>query len=56
MPPSSLVDDDAAASEILRHVDTWGRVIVLAARAGGRITYRKLDNGRYEAVVQSARV
>jgi hypothetical protein len=51
MPPSTVIQDPVAANEILTKVDTWGQIVVLVYRSGGRIIYRKLHSGRYEASV-----
>ena len=49
--PPSTVQDPVAANEILTKVDTWGQIVVLVYRSGGRIIYRKLPSGLYEASV-----
>jgi hypothetical protein len=53
--PSTIVQDPKTALEVLRHMDTWGRMQVLIAHVGGKITYRKLPNGRFEAKVERAK-
>ncbi|MBY3215943.1 hypothetical protein HFO21_16505 [Rhizobium laguerreae] len=52
MPPSTVIHDPVAANEILTKVDTWGQIVVLVYRHGGRVIYRKRPSGRYEATVQ----
>ncbi|MDW9365806.1 hypothetical protein GOA99_07180 [Sinorhizobium meliloti] len=49
MEPTSLIYFDDAASEILRLADGWTAVPVRVYRAGGKIIYKKLSDGRFEA-------
>jgi len=51
MPPSTIIHDPVTANEILTKVDTWGQIVVLVYRSGGRIIYKKLQSGRFEATV-----
>jgi hypothetical protein len=51
MPPSSIINEPISANEILTKVDTWGQVQVLIYKRGGKIVYRKLPDGRYEAKI-----
>lgn len=42
MAPSTIIHDPGMANEILSNIDTWGQVVVLIYRRGGKITDRKL--------------
>ena len=49
LPPPSLVEEPAARAHILVHGDQWSRTMVVVYSRGGRIVYRRLLGGRYEA-------
>ncbi|WP_221167007.1 hypothetical protein [Rhizobium lentis] len=51
MKPTSIIYSDATASEILRLADGWTAVPVRVYRAGGKILYKKLSDGRFEASI-----
>ncbi|KQQ72389.1 hypothetical protein ASF70_12710 [Rhizobium sp. Leaf321] len=52
MKPTSMIGELSAANDILTKIDTWGQIVVLIYRRGGKITYKKLPNGRYDARVE----
>ncbi len=52
MAPSTIIHEPLAASEILSNTGPWGQVVVLIYRRGGKVTYKKLPSGRYEARVE----
>lgn len=52
MAPTTIIHDAVTANDILTKIETWGQIVVLIYRRGGKITYRKLPNGRYNAHVE----
>ncbi|ENN83692.1 MULTISPECIES: hypothetical protein [Rhizobium] len=55
LPPSSIIHDPVVANEILTKIDTWGQIQVLVYKRGGKIFYKKLPDGRYEATIERAK-
>ncbi|MBW8301626.1 MAG: hypothetical protein K0M60_18680 [Hydrogenophaga sp.] len=55
LPPSSIIHDPVMANEILAKIDTWGQIQVLVYKRGGKIFYKKLPDGRYEATIERAK-
>ncbi|OHU97801.1 hypothetical protein BLA34_22005 [Ralstonia solanacearum] len=50
IPPTSLImDDPKAYAEAWLHGDLWTRVIVRVYSQGGKIVYRKVAQGQYDA-------
>lgn len=51
MPPTSVIYDDASATEILARADGFTAITVRVYRAGGKIVYKRLDDGRFETTI-----
>lgn len=51
LPPTSLIYLDKEATEILALSRGWTQIPVLVYRADGKIIYKRLPNGRYEAQI-----
>ena len=47
--PSSIIDEPKVAAEIYVYGESWTRVITFVYRKGGKIIYRKLSNGQFQA-------
>ncbi len=55
LEPSSITSESQGASLLLVHGDPWTRVVTYTYRRDGKIVYRKLTNGQYEAKVSAPR-
>lgn len=51
MPPTSVIYDDASATEILARADGFTVVPVRVYRAGGKVIYKQLPNGSFETTI-----
>lgn len=49
LPPTSLIYEPKARFDLLTNGDQWTRTTTAVYTSGGRIIYRRLPNGRYEA-------
>lgn len=49
LPPSTIISDPSARMDIYTLGDQWTCTITAVYARGGRIIYRRLANGRYEA-------
>lgn len=49
LPPTSIIHEPEDAAQILLLGDSWTRVIAAVYRNGGKIIYKKLTNGHFEA-------
>jgi len=49
LPPDTIITDPAARMDIYTLGDQWSRTTTAVYSRGGRIIYRRLPDGRYEA-------
>lgn len=49
LSPSTIIHAPQAAVDLYVHGDSWGKVITVVYRFGGKIIYKKLSNGRFQA-------
>ena len=47
--PSSIIHEPKEAVQIMVYGDSWTRVVTTVYRQGGKIIYRKLSNGDFQA-------
>jgi hypothetical protein len=52
-PSSAVVDDPHSRAPLLYYGGSWTRVVVSAYANGGKIIYRRLPDGMYEAKVST---
>ncbi len=51
MRPTSVIYDDASATEILAKAEGFTAVPVRVYRAGGKVIYKQLDDGSFETTI-----
>lgn len=47
--PSSIIHEPNEAAQIMVHGDPWARVVTTVYQQGGKIIYKKLSNGDFQA-------
>jgi hypothetical protein len=47
--PSSIIHEPQEAAQIYIHGDSWTRVVTIVYRNGGKIVYKKLSSGIFQA-------
>lgn len=50
IPPTSLIETPELQALIQLHGSEWDRILCRIYLAGGKVVYRQLENGKYEAV------
>lgn len=49
IPPSTIIHDPAEAAQIYMHGDNWTRIVTTTYLKGGRVIYKKLPSGQFQA-------
>ena len=49
LEPSSIIHDPKYDGHLLLHGDSWSKVVTSVHRLGGKIIYKKLTTGNYQA-------
>jgi hypothetical protein len=52
IPPTCLIQTPELQALIATHGSTWDYILCRIYLSDGKVTYRKLENGRYEAICE----